>query len=186
MSENDSILIVWYLSYLLLERQENFPTVNSLPIISLSLLFSLHSQHIYVTFIQIGWGVSWDHFSCLSEKQFCSLVSLFSGCCDILMPSLPLLYWSGSGSGRWIDSFSDLNSRTFSLYKPHKWVANIYFFKPSFLYPRWWIFKNIFFSNSRTPLIKEFPQGRVNNFFKTVKTIKSSLMSDPLSMCLNQ
>lgn len=164
MSENDSILIMGYLSYLLLERQENFPIVNSLPIISWSLLFSLHSHHIYVIFIPIGWGLSWDRFSCLSEEQFCSLISLLSGCCDILMLSLPLPYQSGPGSGRWTDSVSDLNSRTFSLYKPHKWVTNIYFFHHLSCTLDDGFSKTIFFINSRTPLIKEFPEGRVNNF----------------------
>lgn len=75
--------------------------VKSLHVIRVSLCrchfaantFTFHSLR------QAG-GASWQHASCLSEGQFYSLISLSSSFCDILTPSLPLLYQSGSGNER--------------------------------------------------------------------------------------
>lgn len=136
-----------------------------------SAVFTLYPAHS--CYIQIGQGVLgawlWPFWRTVLLAHFPR--QRLHG---ILIPSLPVLYQSGSGSGIWTSNFSDLNSRTFWWEKPHKWVANIYFL-PSSLYPRLWVFKKNIFINCRTPLIKELPQGRVNRFFETVTTIKSSL-----------
>lgn len=73
MSGNDIMLTALFA----IAKTGTFPHVNSLHVISWSLLFSLYSQHLPAPSRLVR--VSWEPGSGLSEGQCCSLISLFSG-----------------------------------------------------------------------------------------------------------